>query len=135
MHRKTPVPESPFKKETLAQVFSCKFCKISKNTFSYRTPPVAACNKKDQFSIRWRALHLWRKFAEKQDFLLNCKLTIKFIEQKFGVFSTFFIAIIRICDNKCASEDEGWMVTETGKRNSLWLRTIATKFENYIMDR
>ena len=26
----------------LAQVFSCKFCKISKNTFFYRTPPVAA---------------------------------------------------------------------------------------------
>ena len=29
-------------KETLAQVFSCEFCKISMNTFSYRTPPVAA---------------------------------------------------------------------------------------------
>ena len=30
------------KKETLAQVFSCKFCETSKNTFSCRTPPVAA---------------------------------------------------------------------------------------------
>ena len=30
------------KKETLAQVFSCEFCEISKNAFSYRTPPVAA---------------------------------------------------------------------------------------------
>ena len=30
------------KKETLAQVFSSEFCEISKNTFSYRTPPVAA---------------------------------------------------------------------------------------------
>ena len=30
------------KKETPAQVFSCEFCEISKNTFSYRTPPVAA---------------------------------------------------------------------------------------------
>ena len=29
-------------KETLAQVFSCEFCEISKNTFFYRTPPVAA---------------------------------------------------------------------------------------------
>ena len=28
--------------ETLAQVFSCEFCKISKNTFSYRTPQMAA---------------------------------------------------------------------------------------------
>ena len=30
------------KKETLAQVFSCGFCEISKNTFFYSTPPVAA---------------------------------------------------------------------------------------------
>ena len=30
------------KKETLAQMFSCEFCEISKNTFPYRTPPVAA---------------------------------------------------------------------------------------------
>ena len=30
------------KKETLAQVFSCEFCKIFKKSFSYRTPPVAA---------------------------------------------------------------------------------------------
>ena len=35
-------PCSFIKKETLAQVFSCEFCEISKNTFSYRTPPVAA---------------------------------------------------------------------------------------------
>ena len=30
------------KKETLAQVFSCEFCEISKNTFFYRTSLVAA---------------------------------------------------------------------------------------------
>ena len=30
------------KKETLAQVFSCEFCEISKNTFFYRTPLVVA---------------------------------------------------------------------------------------------
>ena len=28
--------------ETLAQSFFCEFCEISKSTFSYRTPPVAA---------------------------------------------------------------------------------------------
>ena len=33
------------KKETLAQVFSCEFCDISKNTFSYLTPPVTASEK------------------------------------------------------------------------------------------
>ena len=30
------------KKKTLAQVLSCEFCEISKNTFSYGTQPVAA---------------------------------------------------------------------------------------------
>ena len=35
------------KKETLAQVFSCEFCEISKSTFSYRTTAVAA-------SVYWR---------------------------------------------------------------------------------
>ena len=30
------------KKETLAQVFSCQFCEISKNSFFYRTPLMAA---------------------------------------------------------------------------------------------
>ena len=34
--------QSFFNKVTLAQVFSCEFCEISKNTFSRRTPPVAA---------------------------------------------------------------------------------------------
>ena len=42
MHMKTPVPESLFKKETLAQVFSCEFCEILKNTSPYTTPQVAA---------------------------------------------------------------------------------------------
>ena len=30
------------KKESLEQVFSCEFCEISKKTFFYGTPPVAA---------------------------------------------------------------------------------------------
>ena len=34
------------KKETLAQVFSCEFFEISKNTFSFRIPPVTASEKK-----------------------------------------------------------------------------------------
>ena len=35
-------PATLLKKETLAQVFSCEFCKISKNTFLKGTPLVAA---------------------------------------------------------------------------------------------
>ena len=41
IHRKIPVLESLIKNETLTQVFSCEFCEISNNKFSYRTPPVA----------------------------------------------------------------------------------------------
>ena len=37
------------KKETLAQVFSCEFYEISKNTFFYRTPPVAASKRESQY--------------------------------------------------------------------------------------
>ena len=38
-----PQPEACnfIKKETLAQVFFCEFCEISKNTFRYKTPSVA----------------------------------------------------------------------------------------------
>ena len=35
-------PSNFMKKETLAQVFSSEFCEISKNSFCYRTSPVAA---------------------------------------------------------------------------------------------
>ena len=34
-----------FKKETLAQVFSCEFCVISKNTYFHGTPLVAASER------------------------------------------------------------------------------------------
>ena len=34
IHRKTPVPVSLLKKETLEQASSCEFCKISMNAFS-----------------------------------------------------------------------------------------------------
>ena len=43
------------KKETLAQVFSCEFCKISKNTFSIRTPLVAASGIK--FNMDFKRLY------------------------------------------------------------------------------
>ena len=41
------------KKESLAQVLSCEFCEISKSTFFYRTPLVAAfAHSKSWRSIR-----------------------------------------------------------------------------------
>ena len=50
IHRKSLRPATLLKKETLAQVFSREFWKILKNTFFYRTPPVAAseCSNKSK---------------------------------------------------------------------------------------
>ena len=42
------------KTESLAQGFSCEFCEISKNTFSYRTPPVAASETYSLIKSPWR---------------------------------------------------------------------------------
>ena len=39
------------KKETLAQVFSCEFCEIYKNTLYYRIPLVAASGVLINFAI------------------------------------------------------------------------------------
>ena len=67
IQRKTPVPESLLNKvrpeacnfiikETLAQVFSSEFCEISKNTFYYRTPLVAASVTSER---QGSSLHPW----------------------------------------------------------------------------
>ena len=44
IHKKTQAC-NVIKKETLANVISCDFCKIFKNTSFYRTPPVAVSEK------------------------------------------------------------------------------------------
>ena len=46
------------KKQTLAQTFSFEFCEISKNTFSYRTDPVAASHISENLSLE---MHLYSK--------------------------------------------------------------------------
>ena len=53
------------KKETLAQVFSCEFCEISKNTFFYRTPLVAASesSKHKILTIHFYLLLFWMEFG------------------------------------------------------------------------
>ena len=44
------------KKESLAQVFSCEFCEISKSTYFYRTPLVAASVDPSLFLIYFNDL-------------------------------------------------------------------------------
>ena len=48
------------KREALAQLFSCEFCEISQNTYSERTPPVAAfVRTRLYFSIRLNKEAMW----------------------------------------------------------------------------
>ena len=46
----------------MAQVFSCEFCEISMNIFSYRTPPVAAISEIEEIKIRMRLNKIGRSF-------------------------------------------------------------------------
>ena len=52
------------KKETLTQMFSCEFCKISKNIFSYRTPSVAASEPDWFYQSSFSRLCIARMFTD-----------------------------------------------------------------------
>ena len=69
-------PSLFFKKDALAQVFSCEFCEISKNTFSYRTPPVVAF-------LLFKKLE--ERFLTKKDLIRNL---FKVVIKRFGQFET-----------------------------------------------
>ena len=76
IHRKTPVPGlkacNCIKKETLAQVFSCEFCEISKNTFftehlrttasyNYLNGLIINVNFVDRYSIQFYSVFIKTK--------------------------------------------------------------------------
>ena len=71
IYRKTPPPDLFFKKETLAQGFSCRLCEISKNTFSNRTPPVAASETLARNEVKFI------RPAERKTFIINYSIGIK----------------------------------------------------------
>ena len=67
-------------KKSLAQVLSCEFCGISKNTFSYRTPLVAA----SEHSLRMFLIDKKIVFTEKRYHvkLRSIKKNLLLIKQK-----------------------------------------------------
>ena len=77
----TPEACNFIKKEYLAQVFFCEFCKISKNIFSYRTPSVAAS--------------VYPRLCIKSLYLLGSNFLILLL--KSSKFFLFFISIEIIC--------------------------------------
>ena len=82
------------KKETLAQVFSCEFCEISKNTFFYRTPLVATSVltkhfqdiKKLTLSYILKLFLNFRKFEPQYFYKLYCfKKSVWFFDDFRGI--------------------------------------------------
>ena len=75
-------------KKRLVQVFSCEFCDISKNTFYYRTPSVAACalssllQVNHTFSEKRNAFFPQQHFHNKILFLYN-QLYVEDMSRKF----------------------------------------------------
>ena len=57
-------------KGPLEQVFSCEFCKISKNTFYYRTPPVAVSQTQVAFSNTGYLFSSCLVFCDRNDLYL-----------------------------------------------------------------
>ena len=82
------------KKETLAQVFSCEFCENSKNTFFYRTPPVAASK---ELIVENRII----KNNSAQDNLKEKTINLTFERNRLKHKKAFFwMSLNKIKDNK-----------------------------------
>ena len=80
----------PYEKETLALVFSCEFCKISKNTFYYRTPTVAASGIA---TLKRKTFQLPKHHF--QTFLLQLK--IKKLRLSFMIREVHFLFLLFVC--------------------------------------
>ena len=66
------------KKETLAQVFSCEFCEISINTFSYRTPLMNA-----SVIRKLRRNEIWKLISSKQKMRAFQLIRISFFSNEY----------------------------------------------------
>ena len=66
------------KKETLAQVFSCEFHKICKNTFSYKATPVVASGTFYTSDQNWKSDNV---FADYVKFM--CKMLVFLKNSRF----------------------------------------------------
>ena len=79
------------KKETLAQVFSWEFCKISKNTFSYRTPLNDCFCSYNQMTFGYKSLLIFRpKIWNKPPYHIKSRENLKSFKElikKLGFYT------------------------------------------------
>ena len=92
IHRKTPAPESEacnfVKKETLAQVFLCQFCEISRNTFYTEHFCTTASEKKITLSIHLLILQNGINYSNLQEYQQS-RFLIPQILGELSVLQTF----------------------------------------------
>ena len=77
------------KKEILTKMFSCEFCKISKNIFSYRTTPVAASGPRKIICClrQWKRLRkepVWQDVQKWRAYTWISHLTSNFCDLKIA---------------------------------------------------
>ena len=60
------------------QLFSCEFCEVSKNTYSYRTPPVAAfeCSRNLEFKKRTDQNFITQNLCHGKKYYISKKTTL-----------------------------------------------------------
>ena len=60
------------------QVFSCEFCEVSKNVYSYRTPPVAAseCGRNLEFEKRTDQNFITQNLHHGKEYYISKKKTL-----------------------------------------------------------
>ena len=73
---------------TLAQVFSCEFGEISKNTFCYRTPPVAAS---EQTQCIYFSEHIQNSFPD------NTSIAVMYITYSTHEFDLLHVWLFVMC--------------------------------------
>ena len=113
--------------KTLAQMFSCEFCKISKNTFSYRTPKVAASAK--------AFCKIYNKIPVRPSLLNKDNVTTEAVVWRCSV-KKLFLKILQNSQKKntCASEVLFNNIAEVCNffLKKLWYRCFPANFAKFL---
>ena len=143
------------KKETLAQMFSSEFCKISKDTFSYRTPAVAASEQRICCGLLFTISMVVTRYLNKSGHFWNflyclCissffSLAIYFLPLLLCHFYTFYLVHIHFDFNPLSASPTKWSNTlklfvdksrvlfkAEFKRMVTIIKYIFTKLEEYL---
>ena len=87
-------------------MFSCEFCKISKNTFSYRTPPVASSvNEKLMKSYATFNKEIYPKNLPTFVFTENLRF---FVANEFALWLDLLLDTVHVTQFKATKNKNDW---------------------------